>query len=252
MAEGHVAETPTTEHASFPQQVGRLSDRAIQRLVGGNAFLRGRIYARRNAVSDLTAEPKRASCRVLIRADEPIDVSTELGPEGAILSKCTCQAWRGPTGHCKHVAALLVALRDRERPPKPKTEDVSDSEPPEEGMEMPTSIAPLPRAAAASAHTQNGAAAVSASAAAGAQGVPGTGKRRRSRRRRRGGGGAVGAAPGAAGVPETIVQAPMSTGKIEVLSARQLGLASARRGGATAARDGLDAWLPTGEVTKPC
>src|SRR5215471_8206496 len=123
MAEGQFAETSGTEPASFPQHVGRLSDRAIQRLVGGNAFLRGRIYARRNAVSDLRADATSASCRVLIRSDEPIEVSAELGPEGTILSKCSCQAWRGPTGHCKHVAALLVALRDRERPPKPKPVD---------------------------------------------------------------------------------------------------------------------------------
>ena len=44
---------------------------AVGSLVGGNAFLRGRIYARRNAVSDLQADPTSASCRVLIRSDEP-------------------------------------------------------------------------------------------------------------------------------------------------------------------------------------
>ncbi|HEY2735563.1 MAG TPA: hypothetical protein VGI70_16315, partial [Polyangiales bacterium] len=120
MAEGQFAETPIPETTAFPQHVGRLSDRAIQRLVGGNAFLRGRIYARRNAVSDLHADATSASCRVLIRSDEPIEVGADFGPDNTIQSKCSCQAWRGPTGHCKHVAALLVALRDRERPPKPK------------------------------------------------------------------------------------------------------------------------------------
>lgn len=99
--------------STFPQHVGQLSDRAIQRLVGGDAFLRGRIYARRGSVSDLQADPHSATCRVLIRADEPIDVSAGFGPDNTIQSKCSCQAWRGPTGHCKHVAALLVALRMR-------------------------------------------------------------------------------------------------------------------------------------------
>lgn len=49
---------------------------------------------------------------------------------------------------------------------------------------------------------------------------------------------------------EVPVIAPPSGPKLEVLSARQLGLGAARR--VTATRDGLDAWLPPGEVGKPC
>ncbi|HEX7477539.1 MAG TPA: SNF2-related protein [Polyangiales bacterium] len=257
MAEGQVADTKALSITSFPQHVGRLSDRAIQRLVGGNAFLRGRIYARRNAVGDLHSEGMQASCRVLIRTDEPIDVSAEIAPDGAIQSKCTCQAWRGPTGHCKHVAALLVALRDRERPPKPK--------PPEGQLDTSTNdehADPAQPSAPRSLLSSNGqsqgpGSVVSAGGPGTAQGqpgqpgLPGTGKRRRSRRRRRG---AV-AAPGGGGpvAVEPVTQSPLGVGgvgKIEVLSARQLGLGVARR--ATTVRDGLDAWLPHGEVTKPC
>src|SRR5262245_34327883 len=184
MAEGQFAETPATEITTFQQHVGRLSDRAIQRLVGGNAFLRGRIYARRNAVSDLQADVQGASCRVLIRADEPIDVSAEFGADSTIQSKCSCQAWRGPTGHCKHVAALLVALRDRERPPKPKQE----GQPVAKGQQSNGSEAPPPLSSSSpsSLPPPNAAMAVSASglgqpAVPGQVGAPGTGKRRRSR-----------------------------------------------------------------------
>jgi superfamily II DNA or RNA helicase len=249
MAEGQFAETPILETTAFPQHVGRLSDRAIQRLVGGNAFLRGRIYARRNAVSDLRADATSASCRVLIRSDEPIEVSSEFGPENTIQSKCSCQAWRGPTGHCKHVAALLVALRDRERPPKPKPiegqaaprlasaddmagESLSSSPPPPTGF-----------LSASGASVSNG------SGALGQPAAPGAGKRRRSRRRRRGANGAA-LSGGSAVEPIAPVVHPQNGGaKIEVLSSRQLGLGVARR--ATAVRDGLDAWLPPGDVGKP-
>jgi len=48
MAESEAIEQ-APDHAGIAQYVGRFSDRAIQRLVGGNAFLRGRIYARRSA-----------------------------------------------------------------------------------------------------------------------------------------------------------------------------------------------------------
>jgi superfamily II DNA or RNA helicase len=242
MAEGQFAETPISETTAFPQHVGRLSDRAIQRLVGGNAFLRGRIYARRNAVSDLRADATSATCRVLIRSDEPIEVGAELGPDGTIQSKCSCQAWRGPTGHCKHVAALLVALRDRERPPKPKP--IEGQAAPrlatnEEPGSQPPSEPPPASGIAAMPNGQLG----------GQQTALGAGKRRRSRRRRRG---ANAAAPGGNGIAsiEPVTAAPQNGAKIEVLSARQLGVGIARR--TTVARDGLDAWLPPGEVGKPC
>jgi len=257
MAEGQFAETPGTESTTFPQHVGRLSDRAIQRLVGGNAFLRGRIYARRNAVSDLQADAHGASCRVLIRADEPIDVNSEFAPDNTIQSKCSCQAWRGPTGHCKHVAALLVALRDRERPPKPKQEgqpaqakstgNGSDAPPP---LSASTSSLPPPNPALALAANGGSSAGQGVGQPLGAPGAPGTGKRRRSRRRRRGATPAVGAPPSTNGVSEALPVLPSNGAKIEVLSARQLGLGAARR--TAAPRDGLDAWLPTGEVGKPC
>ena len=68
---------------------------------------------------------------------------------------------------------------------------------------------------------------------------------------RRGATGVVAAPVGVSGgVAEALPQAPQNGAKVEVLSARQLGLGIARRG--TAVRDGLDAWLPTGEVSKAC
>jgi hypothetical protein len=263
MAEGQVAETPVSEITAFPQHVGRLSDRAIQRLVGGNAFLRGRIYARRNAVSDLHADATSASCRVLIRSDEPIEVSSTLNDEGVVVSKCTCQAWRGPTGHCKHVAALLVALRDRERPPKPKpvegavgaqggSQNARLSSADDGELDHRDSEPPPPSLGASGSGALGAGSSVTGIVSAVSGGVgQGAGKRRRSRRRRRGASPA--AAPtggGVAALVEAPVLVPPSGPKLEVLSARQLGLGATRR--VTATRDGLDAWLPPGEVTKPC
>jgi superfamily II DNA or RNA helicase len=98
-----------------------LSDRAIQRITGGNAFLRGRIYARRGAVEGLALESGSASGTILVKnVDEPYRMRVAMEGDSRVVSECNCQGWRGPTGHCKHVAALLVALRDRERPPRPK------------------------------------------------------------------------------------------------------------------------------------
>ncbi len=107
------------------QFVARLSDRAVQRLVGGNAFLRGRLYARRGGVTRLHASGEELVGNVRGRGDEPYTVEVLLGEGNLLRSKCMCPAWKGPTGHCKHVTALIIALRDRERPPKPRDENAA-------------------------------------------------------------------------------------------------------------------------------
>jgi superfamily II DNA or RNA helicase len=155
---------PTTEVA---KKLASMSDRAIQRVTGGNAFLRGRLYARRKAVENLKEGGDSASGEISVRtADEPYRTKVTYGAEGDTWeSSCTCPGWRGPTGHCKHVAAVMVALRDEVRPPRAKGPQQQPSK---------------KKKKAEPVH------------------VPGTvsagGKRRRSRRRRRGAGGAEGGA----------------------------------------------------------
>lgn len=128
MAESPVQEitpqdAPIEDSSKSPiaKRVGTMSDRAIQRVTGGNAFLRGRLYARRNAISNLNAEGESVSGEIVVRSSaDPYRTTVNLGPENTFISECNCPGWRGPDGHCKHVAAILVALRDRERPPKPQ------------------------------------------------------------------------------------------------------------------------------------
>lgn len=110
--------------APIADAVGRMSDRAIQRVVGGNAFLRGRLYARRKAVQNLDTVDRKVTGEIAVRSAElPYSTTVEVDDEGKLLSTCTCPGFRGPTAHCKHVAAILVALRDRERPPRLKDEN---------------------------------------------------------------------------------------------------------------------------------
>lgn len=128
MAESPVQEitpqdAPNEDSSKSPiaKRVGTMSDRAIQRVTGGNAFLRGRLYARRNAIANLRDEGEAVSGEIVVRNNaEPYRTTVRLGPENTFISECNCPGWRGPDGHCKHVAAILVALRDRERPPKPQ------------------------------------------------------------------------------------------------------------------------------------
>ncbi|MGD8860894.1 MAG: SNF2-related protein [Myxococcales bacterium] len=240
MAESQAIEPPS-EATTIAKHVGKFSDRAIQRQVGGNAFLRGRIYARRNAVANLDVGAQRAACDVLIKSDEPIHVSVKLDG-GELTSKCACAAWRGPTGHCKHVAALLVALRDRERPPRVK-KDQDGGESGSGGQKGGQGASAKSGKSGKNDGGDSGSGGQSQSGSSGSS----SSKRRRSRRRRRGGGGGGGGDGQNAAAP--VVMPKNGGGPIEVLSARDLGVTSGRRGGG-AARGGLEAWLPEGELPK--
>ncbi|NLE48817.1 MAG: hypothetical protein GX614_10480, partial [Sandaracinaceae bacterium] len=118
MAESPVQEitpqdAPNEDSSKSPiaKRVGTMSDRAIQRVTGGNAFLRGRLYARRNAIANLRDEGEAVSGEIVVRNNaEPYRTTVRLGPENTFISECNCPGWRGPDGHCKHVAAILVAL----------------------------------------------------------------------------------------------------------------------------------------------
>ncbi|MFO0610087.1 MAG: SNF2-related protein [Polyangiales bacterium] len=99
--------TPTTA------AIARMSERSLSRTVGMNAYQKGRGYARRGNVFDASVESWVAHGKVHGRAAAPYDVRIDLQESGAFQSACTCPAWRGPERHCKHVAALIVHLRDR-------------------------------------------------------------------------------------------------------------------------------------------
>jgi superfamily II DNA or RNA helicase len=229
-----MAESPlidTKNDLTIAQHVAKLSDRAIQRITGGNAFLRGRLYARRNAVVDLTASGTTASAKILVRADQPYETQLGLTSEGQIISHCSCPAWRGPTGHCKHVAAVLVALRDRERPPRAKED--SPASPPQQLSAPAVRAAAAPPGAPAqangsSARENHAPKALSNGSSLMDPGgtVSAGGKRRRSRRRRRGNG-----AEGTGPVVE--IMAPTTSSGI-----------AANTRPAVESRGSLEAWLP--------
>jgi superfamily II DNA or RNA helicase len=170
-----VARRSTASHrpdaSRIAQHLARFSDRAIQRVTGGNAFLRGRLYARRGHVHDLATRENEATCRVQVKQDTHYDPKLVLGADEQWGSQCNCPGFRGPQAHCKHVAALMVALRDRERPPRGAKPAAMPVEPEHE-----ETVEPEPK--------PNGKQEVVAHSP---QTVSVGGKRRSRRRRRRGG-----------------------------------------------------------------
>lgn len=96
-----------------------LSDRGLRRLLGARTFLRGLEYFRRRVVEDIEIREMSASGIVRASDSEPHPVRVELSPDG-IKSMCTCPTFSKGGQHCKHVAALLITLRDQARGTQPR------------------------------------------------------------------------------------------------------------------------------------
>jgi superfamily II DNA or RNA helicase len=98
-----------------------LSDRGLRRLLGARTFLRGLEYFRRRVVDDISVNDATASGTVRATDSEPYPVTVELTPDG-IKSQCSCPAFSKGGAHCKHVAALLISIRDQARGSQPRRE----------------------------------------------------------------------------------------------------------------------------------
>lgn len=134
----------------FTEALATLNDRALRRLLGARAFLRGYDYVRRGAVADTGVDLASAHGTVRGSEPEPYAVRLRLLPEG-FDSECSCPAFSKIHGHCKHVAALLIALRDEARPRRHRDE-------PESSPGFTTDAPYVPHAVASIAGVQPGSA----------------------------------------------------------------------------------------------
>jgi superfamily II DNA or RNA helicase len=100
--------------APISDALATLSDRGLRRLLGARTFLRGLEYFRRRAVDGVRIDGTSAAGRVRANEAEPFSVSVELTTEG-IQSRCSCPVFAKSGQHCKHVAALLISVRDHAR-----------------------------------------------------------------------------------------------------------------------------------------
>ena len=100
--------------APISDALATLSDRGLRRLLGARTFLRGLEYFRRKAVDNVRIEGTHASGDVRANEAEPFSVGVHLTQAG-IQSRCSCPVFAKSGQHCKHVAALLISVRDHAR-----------------------------------------------------------------------------------------------------------------------------------------
>ena len=105
--------------SSLADALSTLSDRGLRRLLGARTFLRGLDYEKRKVVEDVDVNESTAQGKVRGSDPDPYAVTIRLGGEG-ITSHCTCPAFQKTGQHCKHVAALLITVRNRARSALPR------------------------------------------------------------------------------------------------------------------------------------
>jgi superfamily II DNA or RNA helicase len=104
----------------------QLTDRSLRRMLGARAFLRGLDAARKGQIAEISFgdDSVTANVKGAEGAFEPV-LRLE---EGAIASSCGCAFGQGQT-HCKHAAALLVALRTASRQERAKNREADEPKP---------------------------------------------------------------------------------------------------------------------------
>lgn len=105
--------------STISDALSTLSDRGLRRLLGARTFLRGLDYEKRKVVESVNIEETQATCTVRGSDSQPYDVCIRLGGEG-ITSSCSCPAFAKTGQHCKHVAALLINVRNKSRTKAPR------------------------------------------------------------------------------------------------------------------------------------
>ena len=108
--------------SSLANALSTLSDRGLRRLLGARTFLRGLDYEKRKVVQDLTVNNSSAKAHIRGSDPDPYETTIRLGGEG-ITSTCNCPAFQKTKLHCKHVAALLITVRNEARSHMPRREN---------------------------------------------------------------------------------------------------------------------------------
>lgn len=108
-----------TPVSTLSDALSTLSDRGLRRLLGARTFLRGLDYEKRRVVDGVNVAETNATGSVKGSDPDPYQVQIKLGGEG-ITSHCTCPAFAKTGQHCKHVAALLITVRNKARALSPR------------------------------------------------------------------------------------------------------------------------------------
>lgn len=98
-------------------------DQILKQSSGWMTYKRGMEYFRDHRVKTIRFDPDEMTFRALVEGGEPYEVILQTDMDGRLSRvDCTCPAFASVAGHCKHIVAALLQLREEMRlsdfPPK--------------------------------------------------------------------------------------------------------------------------------------
>ncbi|WP_409254218.1 SNF2 helicase associated domain-containing protein [Bacillus sp. SCS-153A] len=90
----------------------KLNSTVITEKCGSVSFKRGEIYYRNNAVE--IEKDTHDYCKAVVNGSERFEVTVKKGIHGNFTTNCTCPKLASFKLDCQHVAAVLLALKDRQ------------------------------------------------------------------------------------------------------------------------------------------
>lgn len=89
-----------------------LTERKIKELCGTASYKRGETFLRRQKVSII--ENLSESCAAVVNGTEEFQITVNKDQAGDILASCSCPSLGSYEKYCQHIAAVLLALREKQ------------------------------------------------------------------------------------------------------------------------------------------
>lgn len=91
-----------------------LTKRVIRLLCGDTAYLRGEVYHTMGRVAWNTYDDEHNHFLATVQGSELYDVDIQIDGNGDVDAGCTCPSFFAHNSKCKHIAAVLLAIYERE------------------------------------------------------------------------------------------------------------------------------------------
>ncbi|GIO88642.1 helicase SNF [Paenibacillus faecis] len=91
-----------------------LTERLIKLLCGRIAYDRGEAYFRQKRVSFTHTEPETGHYQAIVRGTDSYRVFVHIDLNGDVSAECQCPAYALYNNHCKHIAAVLLGIREQQ------------------------------------------------------------------------------------------------------------------------------------------
>lgn len=121
----------------------QLTDRIIKLLCGRTSYDRGAAYHRGKRVTFTRYDSEASIYEAVVTGSKHYEVSVEVDGNGDVDAECTCPAFHSYDNYCKHIAAVLFSIQEKEysgQAPErifPSLLHLADSSPEDTGMLSP-------------------------------------------------------------------------------------------------------------------